>query len=143
MTVKTNRTQAKAFPGPDKKITHYEKLLCSLCMLMFGLNKNEKLFKGCGVVEFRLYLDSHGDQLTEKKVSKEPSTFKCKEHQILFITVDVRTTLQYIRQVPITHRRGAISGRTQSLAPPLLKFQIFTPYFCRVSFLFIKWLHED
>jgi len=30
-------------------------------MLVFGLNENEKLFKGRGVVEFRLYLDSHVD----------------------------------------------------------------------------------
>jgi len=28
---------------------------------MFGLNENEKLFKGCGVVGFRIYLDLHVD----------------------------------------------------------------------------------
>jgi len=43
-------------------------------MLIFGLNENEKLVKGRGVVEFRPYLDSHVNQLTKKNVSKEPPT---------------------------------------------------------------------
>jgi hypothetical protein len=40
------------------------------------------------------------------------------------------------RQVSIAHRRRVISRRTESLAPPSRKIQIFTQNCCRISVLF-------
>ena len=79
---------------------------------MFGLNGNEKLCKGRGVVEFRLYRDSHVDYLTEKKRSERTS--------YLPLVPNYQTIRSYILDNSNLdlHRSGEVKFRMENIDQP-------------------------